>query len=62
MANEKARYSDVELEEFRAIIEEKLKVAKQTYRDCPALRIAAKASCLLNSFSPFSFTYAVIIT
>ena len=27
MANEKARYSDVELEEFRAIIEEKLKVA-----------------------------------
>nr|DAN95169.1 MAG TPA: hypothetical protein [Caudoviricetes sp.] len=27
----------------------------------PALRIAAKASCLLNSFSPFSFTYAVII-
>ena len=36
MANEKARYSDVELEEFRAIIEEKLKVAKQTYRDCMA--------------------------
>ena len=36
MANEKARYSDVELEEFRAIIEEKLKVAKQTYHDCMA--------------------------
>lgn len=36
MANEKARYSDEELEEFRAIIEEKLKVAKQTYRECMA--------------------------
>lgn len=34
MANEKARYSDEELEEFRVIIEEKLKVAKQTYREC----------------------------
>ena len=30
MANEKARYSDEDLAEFRAIIEEKLKVAKQT--------------------------------
>ena len=29
MANEKLRYSDQELEEFRAIIDEKLKVAKQ---------------------------------
>ena len=36
MANEKARYSDEDLAEFRAIIEEKLKVAKQTYRDCMA--------------------------
>ena len=27
MANEKLRYSDQELEEFRAIIDEKLKVA-----------------------------------
>ena len=36
MANEKARYSDKDLEEFRAIIEEKLKVAKQTYRECMA--------------------------
>ena len=34
MANEKLRYSDQELEEFRAIIDEKLKVAKQTYHDC----------------------------
>lgn len=29
MANEKLRYSDQELEEFRAIIDEKLKVAKR---------------------------------
>ena len=36
MANEKARYSDEDLAEFRAIIEEKLKVAKQTYHDCMA--------------------------
>lgn len=36
MANEKLRYSDQELEEFRAIIDEKLKVAKQTYHDCMA--------------------------
>ena len=36
MANEKLRYSDQELEEFRAIINEKLKVAKQTYHDCMA--------------------------
>ena len=28
MANEKLRYSDEELEEFRAIIDEKLKVAR----------------------------------
>lgn len=33
MANEKKRYSDEELMEFRAIIEEKLKVARTTYKE-----------------------------
>ena len=33
MANEKLRYSDEELEEFRAIIDEKLKVARQNYKE-----------------------------
>ena len=33
MANEKKRYSDEELAEFRAIIEEKLKVARTTYKE-----------------------------
>ena len=36
MANEKLRYSDVELEEFRAIIEEKLKVARLNYKELMA--------------------------
>lgn len=33
MANERLRYSDEELEEFRAIINEKLKVARQNYKE-----------------------------
>lgn len=33
MANEKVRYSDEELEEFRAIIDEKLKVARVNYKE-----------------------------
>lgn len=33
MANEKVRYSDEDLAEFRTIIEEKLKVAKLTYKE-----------------------------
>lgn len=33
MANEKKRYSDEELEEFRAIIDEKLKVARASYKE-----------------------------
>ena len=36
MANEKLRYSDEELEEFRAIIEEKLKVARLNYKEMMA--------------------------
>ena len=36
MANEKLRYSDKELEEFRAIIDEKLKVARQNYKEMMA--------------------------
>ena len=36
MANEKLRYSDEELEEFRAIIEEKLKVARLNYKELMA--------------------------
>ena len=36
MANEKLRYSDEELEEFRAIIDEKLKVARQNYKEMMA--------------------------
>ena len=36
MANEKARYSDKDLEEFRAIIEEKLKVARLNYKEMMA--------------------------
>lgn len=36
MANEKTRYSDEELEEFRAIIEEKLKVARDSYKEMMA--------------------------
>ena len=48
MANEKLRYSDQELEEFRAIIDEKLKVAKQTYHDCMAqLNHSDSNDCLL---------------
>ena len=35
-ANEKLRYSDEELEEFRAIIEEKLKVARLNYKELMA--------------------------
>ena len=35
-ANEKLRYSDEELEEFRAIIEEKLKVARLNYKEMMA--------------------------
>ena len=36
MANEKARYSDEELEEFRTIINEKLKVARLNYKEMMA--------------------------
>ena len=36
MANEKARYSDEDLAEFRAIIEEKLKVARLNYKEMMA--------------------------
>ena len=36
MANEKLRYSDQELEEFRAIIDEKLKVARLNYKEMMA--------------------------
>ena len=36
MANEKLRYSDEDLEEFRAIIEEKLKVARLNYKEMMA--------------------------
>lgn len=36
MANEKLRYSDEELEEFRAIIEEKIKVARKNYKEMMA--------------------------
>lgn len=36
MANEKVRYSDAELEEFRAIIEEKLSVARANYKEMMA--------------------------
>ena len=36
MANEKKRYSDEELEEFRAIIDEKLKVARANYKEMMA--------------------------
>ena len=36
MANEKTRYSDAELEEFRAIIEEKLSVARASYKEMMA--------------------------
>ena len=36
MASEKKRYSDEELEEFRAIIEEKLKVARLNYKEMMA--------------------------
>ena len=36
MANEKARYSDEELEEFRNIINEKLKVARANYEEMMA--------------------------
>lgn len=36
MANEKLRYSDEELEEFRAIIKEKLKVARLNYKEMMA--------------------------
>ena len=36
MANEKARYSDEELEEFRSIINEKLKVARANYEEMMA--------------------------
>lgn len=36
MATEKKRYSDAELEEFRIIIDEKLKVAKANYKELMA--------------------------
>lgn len=36
MVNEKARYSDEELEEFRVIIEEKIKVARNNYKEMMA--------------------------
>lgn len=36
MANEKKRYSDEELEEFRTIINEKLAVARANYKDMMA--------------------------
>ncbi len=36
MANEKTRYSDEELEEFRAIIVEKLEVARANYKEMMA--------------------------
>ena len=52
MANEKARYSDEELEEFRAIIEEKLKVAKQTYRECMAQLNHSDSNDVLNTKPP----------
>ena len=61
MANEKARYSDVELEEFRAIIEEKLKVAKQTYHDCMAQLNHSDSNDVVDT-SPVSYTHLTLPT